>query len=44
MRNMNSRLKRLQSRFPDGTGSFDAPADAGPATVAPARPEDDQPA
>jgi hypothetical protein len=27
MRSMNSRLKRLQSRFPDGQGSFDPPAE-----------------
>jgi hypothetical protein len=37
LRNMNGRLKRLQSRFPDGKGSFDAPAD-----TAPANPADDQ--
>ena len=28
LRSMNSRLKRMQTRFPDGKGSFDAPADS----------------
>jgi hypothetical protein len=44
LRNMNARLKRLHSRFPDGTGSFDPPSGpAAPANpTAPAKPQDDR--